>query len=366
MNQRSDGRGQKRKTGETNTPPPIQRTPTDVEPSSQGDSNYSYWKEGEMEMLIEWLGLPGNYDKWKCAGIRNTEKKKSKTFSSMPKKSVAGLISDYLRQHLMFKTADQILNKMRYIEDKYKDAKDFLNNTGEGLTTEDEKRAITSIDAKLKKLCPFYDAINPIMKDSVSITPPYVGESGPSEDLSEMLFTDSTVRGDSERLEEEEGCEQEGLQDEVEADAGEEYEEDAPTPGTASTERTREAPVQTPQPRANTARQPVGTPPQRPGTSTPTLTPNVRNVNKKPKSISEQVADLQKESRLMLEKKLEVNSEHHRQKLEFQREQSQRQFELENRRLDLEFMKQENEKEERELRRLTLQLELEKIRGFKQ
>ncbi|KAG0564504.1 hypothetical protein KC19_8G115600 [Ceratodon purpureus] len=350
MNQRSDGRGKKRKTGETDMPPPIQRTPMEVEPSSQGETRYGFWIEGEIEMLLEW----------------NTEKKNSKTFLSMSKKSIAGLISDYLRQHSMFKTPDQVLNKMRYIEDKYKDTKDFLNNTSEGLTSEEETRAITSINAKLKKLCPFYDTINRIMKDSVSKTPPYVGESGPSEDLSDMLFTDSALRGDLKSLEEEEGCEQEGPEDEVEANAGEEYEDDAPTQGTASTERTTEAPVQTPQPRANTAQQSARTPPQHPRTSIPTLTSKVRNVNKKPKSIAEQVADLQKESRLMLEKKLEVNFEHHKQKLEFLREQSQRQFKLNNRRLDLEFSKQENEKEEHELQRLWLQLELEKIMGSTQ
>jgi hypothetical protein len=56
-----------------------------------------------------------------------------------------------------------------------------------------------------------------------------------------------------------------------------------------------------------------------------------------------------------LEKKLEVTAEHRRQQLQFQREESEKRFILENRRMDL-------EKEELELRRLTLQLELERIR----
>jgi hypothetical protein len=56
----------------------------------------------------------------------------------MPKKSVAALISDYLKEHHVTKTMDQVLNKMRYLEDKYKDANDFLHATGEGLSTKDE------------------------------------------------------------------------------------------------------------------------------------------------------------------------------------------------------------------------------------
>ena len=56
----------------------------------------------------------------------------------------------------------------------------------------------------------------------------------------------------------------------------------------------------------------------------------------------------------MLEKKLEVIAEHHRQQFQFQREESEKWFILENRHMDL-------EKEELELRRLTLQFELERI-----
>jgi hypothetical protein len=76
------------------------------------------------------------------------------------------------------------------------------------------------------------------------------------------------------------------------------------------------------------------------------LSANVTRVNKKQKTIGEQVVELQKESRLMLEKKLEVTAEHRRQQLQFQREESEKRFILENRRMDL-------EKEELDLR-LTL------------
>ena len=59
--------------------------------------------------------------------------------------------------------------------------------------------------------------------------------------------------------------------------------------------------------------------------SAPSLIPNTRNLNKKPKSIGEVVVDFQKESQSILEKKLEASLEHKKQKLEFQRQESERQ-----------------------------------------
>lgn len=144
----------------------------------------------------------------------------------MPKKSVAGLISDSLKEHHVTKTVVQVLNKMCYLEDKYKDDKDFLHATGEGLSTEDEKMAISSIREKVYQKCLFYDITNPIMKDSVSISPPYVGESGSAENISDMLFNDLTLRGDFETVEDENNADEDGPEDEVTADAGEEFEED--------------------------------------------------------------------------------------------------------------------------------------------
>jgi hypothetical protein len=121
----------------------------------------------------------------------------------MPKRSVAGFISNYLKEHHVIKSVDKVLNKMRYLEDKYKDVKDFLHATSEGLSSEDEKMAISTTMEKVYQKCPFYDIINPIMKDSVSITLPYVGESGISENISDMLFSDSTLQGDLETLDDE-------------------------------------------------------------------------------------------------------------------------------------------------------------------
>ena len=165
------------------------------------------------------------WELWKVEVRWNTQCWKKEQDLSMPKKSVASLISDYLKDHHVIKSVDQVLNKMRYAEDKYKDAKGFLHATSEHLSTEDRKMAVSTIRDKFYQKCPFYDIINPIMRDCVSITPPYVGESSIVENISEMLFNDSTLQDDFESLVEDDDTKESGLEDEVEATAGEEYEE---------------------------------------------------------------------------------------------------------------------------------------------
>ena len=95
---------------------------------------------------------------------------------------------------------------MLYVKDKYKDAKDFLHATSEEL----------SID----------DIINPIIKDYVSITQPYVGKSRILENILDMLFSNLTSWGDSESLDEENDAEEDGPEDKVEAIVDKEFKED--------------------------------------------------------------------------------------------------------------------------------------------
>ena len=79
---------------------------------------------------------------------------------------------------------------------------------------------------------------------------------------------------------------------------------------------------------------------------------------------------MQEQNRVLMEKKLENHKEHQREKLQFLREQSEKQLQqsekqlaLEHRRLDLEFMRMDQQREEIRVRELTLQVELEKLRN---
>lgn len=71
---------------------------------------------------------------------------------------------------------------------------------------------------------------------------------------------------------------------------------------------------------------------------------------------------MQEQNRFLMEKKLEKHSAHQQEKLQFLREQSDKQLAFEHRRLDLEFMRMDQQREESRIRELTLQVELEKLR----
>ena len=75
------------------------------------------------------------------------------------------------------------------------------------------------------------------------------------------------------------------------------------------------------------------------------------------------MADMQEQNRFLMEKKLEKHAAHQQEKLQFLREQSDKQLALEHRRLDLEFMRMDQQREESRIRELTLQVELEKLRA---
>ena len=71
------------------------------------------------------------------------------------------------------------------------------------------------------------------------------------------------------------------------------------------------------------------------------------------------MVDMQEQNRLLMEKKLEKHSAHQQKKLQFLREQSDKQLALEHRRLDLKLMRMDQQREESNIRELTLQVELD-------
>ena len=87
------------------------------------------------------------------------------------------------------------MSKMRYVEKKFKEAEDFLRNIGKGLTSTDEKLGIAKLKDKVTSICPFYFGVKPIMYESVVVNPPYIGETGMTENIEEMLFGTSIGQG---------------------------------------------------------------------------------------------------------------------------------------------------------------------------
>ena len=58
-----------------------------------------------------------------------------------------------------------ILSKIQHLEKTFKDASDWINNTGQGVANEEQ------FDAYVKKLCPYYDDLKPIMEDITGSRP---------------------------------------------------------------------------------------------------------------------------------------------------------------------------------------------------
>ena len=132
-----------------------------------------------------------NYDKWKCAGIRSSNG--STRSSALTKKAVTVIISMYLDTLSTKKSLDQVMNKMRYVEKKFKEAEDFLRNTSEGLTSNDKKLGITKIQEKVISICPFYFQVKSFMSETVSINLPYIGKTGMEENITDVLFGSPTA-----------------------------------------------------------------------------------------------------------------------------------------------------------------------------
>jgi len=158
---------------------------------------YEAWTDASQAKLIKWLELPGNYDRWKFAGIRNPNGSSTRTYS-LTKKAVTCLISKFLDQLQTKKTPKQVMSKMRYIEKKFKEAEDYVRNTGgKGLTSIDEKLGITRIQEKVISICPVYFQVKSFMSESVAaVNPPHIGETaGMNDNIQEMSFGTSDGQG---------------------------------------------------------------------------------------------------------------------------------------------------------------------------
>ena len=68
-----------------------------------------------------------------------------------------------------------------------------MRNTGEGLTSNDEKLGITKIRDKVISICPFYFQVKSFMPNTVSMNPPYIKETGMEENIADVLFGSPTA-----------------------------------------------------------------------------------------------------------------------------------------------------------------------------
>jgi hypothetical protein len=125
---------------------------------------------------LEWLEILGNYNQYKSA--RKKRKNHGSVAVSRKRKSqVIELIFQFLRSHEIFKTTNQIQNKLKYHEQSYRKVVDFLCNIREGLTSIEEKLGINAIRDKVLLLCLLFEHLNPFMSNKACSNPSYLGDS---------------------------------------------------------------------------------------------------------------------------------------------------------------------------------------------
>jgi len=134
-----------------------------------------------MSVLLDWWTVEGNYSKYR--GGKDQTGKTKETFWQM----LSQLIKE--KGILVERSAVSVGSKIIRMEAMYKDAADWLAQTGQGVLAEGG-----DVTDAVKKRCPFFYIIDPIMRDRPSIKPLALSDELDWENLenesTEMEVTD--------------------------------------------------------------------------------------------------------------------------------------------------------------------------------
>ncbi|KAG2220459.1 hypothetical protein INT45_004201 [Circinella minor] len=161
--------------------------------------NYFQWKKEHILSLIEVLGK---------SVAKELEKLNHDSFSI---------------------TDQQVQSKIKGLNEGYNKARDYLRSTGEGIDDDDEKLKIETIKAKVLNIEPFFDELDPLIRDRPKSTPHFNADSELTDLLHQaetfLINSSSVDELDEKEEEEEESFDQEETReehDEVEVEVVEE------------------------------------------------------------------------------------------------------------------------------------------------
>ncbi|KAF1782941.1 hypothetical protein GQ600_15049 [Phytophthora cactorum] len=110
-----------------------------------------------LSVLLDWLTAEGNYNKWRGGDKQSGETK------AVLAAQISTLIHEKGITH--FRKPKDIITKISQLEQSFRDAVDFLNNTGAGITNE------SSLQQAIEKRCPHYSILKDVLGDRPSTRP---------------------------------------------------------------------------------------------------------------------------------------------------------------------------------------------------
>jgi len=122
-----------------------------------------------MAVMIDWLTTDSNYSQW-CGGDEQngkTDSNYSQWCGGDKQNGIANKISqNHQRQGITAERPGRDIHvKVNHLEQQFRAAKDWLNQTGVGVTCEE------SIKAAVKHRCPYYYELMDVMSDRASSIP---------------------------------------------------------------------------------------------------------------------------------------------------------------------------------------------------